>query len=436
MKHPIDPARALWLLVLTMVLQVGCQAKRPAAPLAAHPSIDYAAPLPEGQVALRKIGPAEYPDFAPALLGGDLAALKRSTEQSLSYLQRPSSRKAFPYLDITHERAVATLRAFAQLLEQGPFRGTSQELNRLISERFDIYMSVGAPSPVGAGFTGQVLFTGYFTPTYDASLTRGGPYQWPLYKRPADLVTDATGEHAFRAGSEGNLPYYTRQDIEAGGKLAGQELVWLTSRWNAYVVTVQGSGRLRLPDGQILEVGYAGTNGYPYTSPGSQMIKDGVIPRQGLSFENLRRYFEAHPAVMEKYLLMNQRTTFFTVTHGGPFGALNVPVTAFATIATDKAVYPAALPAMVHADTSYAGNDLAGRFMLDQDKGGAIRSAGRCDIYMGIGQSAEQMSGHELSPGRLYYLALKAELVAKYLSGNKLVAGPLPLSQGNRLLKI
>ena len=405
--------------LVALVFALGCQTKKPPAPQARK--IDYSQPLPEGQVALRKIAPSEYPDFSHALMTADLEALKRSADNSIGYLNRSSSKKAYPYLDIDHDRAIASVRAFRELLDHGPFQGTSQDLNRLIVERFEIYQSVGAPNPDGPGYTNEVLFTGYFTPTYDASLTRGGAYQWPLYKRPADLVTDDAGEHASRKTGEGLLPYYTRQDIEAGGKLAGQELVWLTSRWNAYVITVQGSARLRLPDGRIMEVGYAGTNGFPYTSPGAAMVKDGLMTREQLNFETMRRLFESRPDLMDKYLWMNQRTTFFTETRGGPFGSLNVPVTPLATIATDKTVYPPAMVAMVALpSSSTTGNDLSGRLMLDQDRGGAIRSSGRCDIYMGIGQGAEQTAGYQLQPGRLYYLAVRPELVGQFL-------GPTPI---------
>jgi len=400
------------------LLAGGCQPASAPSPVitAAPPKIDYAAPLPEGQVALRELTPAEYPDFAAGLMSVDASAMKRSIDNSLAYFARKGSQKAYPYLNITHDRAVATLRAFRALLDQSPFTGTSQDLNRLIAERFAVYASVGAPSPDGRGFTGEVLFTGYFTPTYDASLTRGGAYQWPIYRRPADLITDETGDHAARKTDAGQVPYFTRQQIESEHQLDGQELAWLATRWNAYVVTVQGSGRLRLADGRIMEVGYAGTNGYAYSSPGRAMVADGLISKDQLSFETMHQYFDANPTAMDKYLWQNQRTTFFTETRGGPFGAINVPVTPFATIATDKSVYPAGLLAFVDAPTSYAGRNLNGLFVLDQDRGGAIRSAGRCDIYMGIGDNAEQMSGHQLSPGRLYYFAIRPELMSQYLN--------------------
>jgi membrane-bound lytic murein transglycosylase A len=428
---PVVPAAGLLLASL-----FGCQAKRVAPPAPPPPqAIDFTQPLPEGQVALRKVSPSDYPDFSKALARLNPADLRRAVANSLSYLSRPSSAKRYPYLDIDHDRAVASLKAFDALLESNALSMPPEQFNQIIANQFEVYQSIGAPRPDGGGYTGKVLFTGYFTPTYDASLTRGGAYQWPIYKRPADLVSDESGDTANRKLADGTLaPYPPRQEIESG-LLAGQELAWVTTRWNAYVITVQGSARLRLPDGRIMEVGYAGNNGRPYASPGMQMVADGVLARPELSFEAMRRYFDAHPDAMDKYLWLNQRTVFFTDRPGGPFGSLNVPVTRFATIATDKAVYPPAMVAFLSvpipaaaleklpgsgtplASASSAGTAYDG-FLLDQDRGGAIRSAGRCDIYMGIGQSAEQMSGHQLDAGSLYYLAVKPQLVAKYLRGD------------------
>lgn len=403
-------------LTTFIALFVGCRS----VPVAEKP-IDYTAPLPEGALALRKIDPSQYPDFSAALTGMNIDDLRRSVDHSLEYFSRHGSERGYPYLDISHDRAAASLRAFRALLNQLP---PPAQFNAAIAQAFDVYQSIGAPSPDNTGYTNKVLFTGYFTPTYDASMTRGGPYQWPLYKRPADLITDVPGDRVGRRATDGSFaPYLTRQQIESGG-LAGQELVWLTSRWDAYVVTVQGSGRLRLPDGKIYEVGYAGTNGYDYTSPGAQMVADGVLTRDQLNFRTLKQYFDQHPEAMDKYLWLNQRTVFFTETPGGPFGALNVPVTKFASIATDKKVYPpgmvafASVPIPANAPAPGAPTAASTRqfdgFLLDQDRGGAIRSAGRADIYMGIGDQAEETSGYQLNAGALYYLAVKAELAGNY----------------------
>jgi membrane-bound lytic murein transglycosylase A len=149
------------------------------------------------------------------------------------------------------------------------------------------------------------------------------------------------------------------------------------------------------------------------------MVNDGVITKENLNLRTLSAYFAAHPDAEEKYLYLNNRTVFFTERPGGPFGALNVPVTTSATIATDKTldktvnmtVYPRAMPAFLSLDMPRTDNPAQNwhftGFMMDQDTGGAIRASGRCDIYMGIGPSAEQSAGHQLSEGELYYIAVK-----------------------------
>ena len=400
-------------LMLFFISLSGCKNQQPP-----PPTINFNQELPAGQMALRKISPGEYPDFSHQIR--DVAALRQSIQNSLAYLNVPSSRQFYPYLDITHQRAIATQQALLQLLES-PQALSGGGWNRAIADNFEVYKSVGAPSPVG-GYTGRVLFTGYFTPIYDASLTRRGPYQFPLYKRPADLVTDpANPELAQRKTTDGQLvPYYTRAEIEGPNHpLAGQELIWLKSRWETYVITVQGSARLRLMDGRLYEIGYAGLNGYPYTSPGRQMIADGLIRKDQLSNKTLSNYFQAHPQAMDHYLWLNQRYVFFTERTGGPFGALNVPVTPIASIATDKAVYPRAMPAflIVPVPINEQGQtQLFKGFMMDQDRGGAIRASGRCDIYMGIGEPAGKIAGHQLHEGELYYIALKPDRINQFIS--------------------
>lgn len=390
-------------LSLLLCLLPGCRKKKP--------PIAFDGELPPGQVALRKIKPEEYPDFARS--GWNLNLLPQAIDSSINWIEAPSSKGSFPYLDITHERAAATLYDFRNLIraaQNRPDAGTF--IDQEIRKRYDVYKSVGGMAPDGT-FSHRVLFTGYCTPIYEASLTRQGPFQWPLFKRPAGLVTDpATGETS--------QPWRSRQEIESGA-MAGQEFVWLKSRWEAYVITIQGSAVLRLPDGQMMEIGYAGHNGHEYTSPGLAMIQDGVIQKGQLRAASLGKVFESNPALMDKYLWLNRRTVFFTNRPGGPFGALNQPVTTSATIATDKTVdkvvnmtiYPRSMPAFLNvplqkSDRPEDAWQFQG-FMMDQDTGGAIRAAGRCDIYMGIGPEAERKAGSQLHEGELYYVAIKPE---------------------------
>jgi membrane-bound lytic murein transglycosylase A len=405
-----------WLGILVLCL-FACTPQKPQE--SARP-IDFRQPLPDGAVALRKIDPSQYPDFGAMQV--DPVRLSESIDGSLRYLSAPSSRAYFPYLDISHDRAVATLTRLRDICNQMIAMGRWDRtwFNQQICSNFEVYKSYGAPSPDGMGYTDRVLFTGYCTPIYDASLTPTPEFQWPLYKLPSDLVRDAmSGQVQGRRTPDGRIvPYFTRGQIETGHVLSGDELVWLRSRWEAYVVTIQGSARLRLVDtGQIKEIGFAGTNGYPYTSPGLQMISDGVITRDQLSLRGLSEFFSNHPEMMDRYLPIDQRYVFFTDRPGGPFGSLNVRVTPLATIATDKEskdIYPRSMPAFVTTSIpDPTDNQMRpfANFLLDQDTGGAIRASGRCDIYMGIGPEAQSMAGHELQEGQLYYLAIKPTLM-------------------------
>lgn len=379
---------------------------------------DFNYELEPGRMALEKIPLAEWPEFS--FEQTKAAELSKAAGYSVEYLEKRSSAAYFPYLDISHDRALASCVAFKTLLDQqaqSPM-GTAA-LNAKLRDEFECYRSIGGWDPEKEDFSRTVLFTGYFTPIYDASLTPTAEYKYPLYKRPADLMTDPEGITASRKTPDGQFVlYYTREEIEKGNLLSGNELVYLKSRWQAYVISIQGSARLRLPDGRIYEVGYAGNNGFPYDSPGKKLLAEGKITKEELSLKGLQTYFDSHPEMMDQYLSINRRFVFFKERPGGPFGKLNTPVTAFGTVATDKSVYPRGMPSFVMTTipTQSGGTSMYNSWLMDQDAGGAIRASGRADIYMGIGPEAEAISGRQLNEGKFYYIAVKPELVEKYLA--------------------
>lgn len=263
----------------------------------------------------------------------------------------------------------------------------------------------------GCDEKGTVLFTGYYRPIFDASMTRTDEFQYPLYRKPKDLQQDPV---TFKYSRQGGGPYYTRSEVDRGA-LEGQnlELCWLRNRFEAYIVTIQGSGKLRLPDGRFLEIGYAGDNGYEYKSIGQDLVARGVIQPEQLSLQGLIDFYKANPQELDTGIQLNQRFVFFTERPGGPYGSLNVPVTPFCSIATDKEVYPRACVAFM--ETMLPARDPSGQisqyqysgFALDQDTGGAIRAAGRCDVFMGTGPAVGELAGRTFSEGKLYYIFLK-----------------------------
>lgn len=361
---------------------------------------DYGRPLAPGQMALRKIGPDRYPDFSRAFY--DRSALLASLDNSLAYMQKPSSRRYFPYLDVSHDRAVASLRRMREILESTT---SPQELDAAIKREFEVYQSVGCDDQ------GTVFFTGYYCPIFEGRKHYDRTFRFPLYRRPTDLVVDSEGMTQGRRTPDGTIvPYYTRREIEEGGVLSGTEIAFLKDPFEAYVATVQGSTKLRLEDGSLYELGYAGNNGHQYESVAKRMVADGALKRSEISLQAMLRYFAQHPRDVWKYTWQNPRYVFFQERAGGPYGSLNVPVTPYYSLATDKTVFPRACMAFFTSELPdpqsreirpYAS------FALDQDTGGAIRAAGRSDIYIGIGAGAEAVAGRIGAEGRLYYVFLK-----------------------------
>ena len=366
---------------------------------------DYYRPLPPGAPALRRVtDPARIPDFSAGFSSGR-EGLLAALEKSIRYFSYPSSKKYFPIQDITHERAAASLAVFRDLLLSAQ---SGREFHDRIVARFDVYESVGCDG------MGTVLFTGYYTPIFGASVMPTSEYRWPLYRQPPDLVKDEEGECLGRRLPDGGVvPYYSRAEIE-GGALKGHEIVYLKDRFEAYICTVQGSAWLRLPDGGWFRAGYQANNGRPYTSIGQLLVSQGRLPKEQLSLAGLIRFFAGHADLMEKYLPRNERYVFFSRTDREPTGSLGLAVTPYRTVATDKSIFPRGCLAFV--STSVPASDVTSgaftqrpfrQFVLDQDTGGAIRAAGRADIYLGIGEHAGRIAGWTFSEGRLFYLLLK-----------------------------
>ena len=386
-----------------MLLITACARVRIPEPEVAPPK-DYYHQLPAGAAALRKItDPSRIPDFKQAF-NQDRETLLYALENSLRYLGYPSSRNYYPVQGIKHERALASLIYFRSLLFEAQ---SANEFHERILASFDVYESVGCDNK------GTVLFTGYYTPIFAASLIRTDQFKYPIHRLPPDLVKHAEGTTLGRRVSDGAyVPYYSRGEVMSGA-LRGNELAYLADPFEAYICTVQGSAQLRLPDGTLFKIGYAGNNGKEYTSVGNLLIAAGLLAREQLSLAGLMDFFKQHPQRLSEYLPRNERYVFFQETDAEPTGSLNAPVTPYCSLATDKSLFPRAC--LTFVDTRIPSPEEFDiirqrpfrQFLLDQDTGGAIRAPGRADIYLGIGDRAGRIAGWTLSEGRLYYLFLK-----------------------------
>jgi len=369
---------------------------------------DYSRALPPGWPALLPLEPGEpRPAFAEEWYARDeiLPALDRSIE----WTRRTHARQFFPIEGVSHERALRSLERFREVLlaSEGP-----ADFEQHLEREFTVYKSAGWD-----GRGGGVLFTGYFTPILEGSRTADARHRWPLYALPPDLVKGPQGEILGRRLSDGTLePYPTRRAIEAGSLLAGQdlELVWLADPLDAFIAHVNGSAFVRLSDGSMLRLGYSGKNGQEYTSLGQELVKDGKLAKDALSLPAIRAWAAEHPEELDEYLQRNDSYVFFTPIEGNPRGSLNVEVAAGRSLATDKTIFPRG--ALTFVDTRLgpgSGQDAVyRRFLLDQDTGGAIRTAGRADIYLGVGDEAGRLAGRTRSEGQLYYLFLSEQALA------------------------
>ena len=281
----------------------------------------------------------------------------------------------------------------------------------MVRAEFDAYQSAGWD-----GRGGGVLFTGYCTPVLDGSLEPTAIYRYPLYALPPDLVKSEDGTILGRNTKNGIEPYPTRKEIETSGMLdeQGLELVWVRDPLDAFIAHVNGSAFIRLsgPQGsRELRFGYAGKNGREYTSMGGELVKDGLISKEALSLGTLRAWAVQNPALVHEYMHRNNSYVFFAPIEGSPRGSLNLEVRAYRTLATDKSLFPRGGLVVVDTVLPMPGGGYMPfeQVMLDQDTGGAIRTAGRADIYLGDGYEAERLAGTTRSEGQMYYLFLKQD---------------------------
>lgn len=238
------------------------------------------------------------------------------------------------------------------------------------------------------------LFTGYYEPEQTGSRERGEPYRYPIYARPDDL------NHA-------------RREIDQDGVLAdrGLELAWLTDPVDVFFLQVQGSGRIRLPDGSMMRVGFGGKNGRPYTSIGKLLVARGVLGPDQVSADAIRDWVHANGEAGRALLLENESYVFFREVseipaHQGPLGTMNRSITAGRSIAIDPAFVPLGAPVWIEKD----GDLPMQRLMIAQDTGGAIKGAQRADIFFGTGPDAGLQAGRIKDGGRMVVL-LPAQLV-------------------------
>lgn len=337
------------------------------------------------------------------------------------------------WLDDDHAAALAAFRrscaeiaaegrAFRRPVKFGGERSEWLEICRAAAEASDprrffathfMALSVRDPGrPEG-------LFTGYYEPEARGSRTPSPEFPVPIYRKPPELVAFGEADEKALGLKYGRLvdgkpaAYFTRKEIEQGA-LAGRELeiAWLAHWADAFFIHIQGSGRVRLPDGSLMRLAYAGKTGQPYTGIGARLVERGAFSHGDMSMQSTRAWMAAHPQEARKLMWENKSFIFFREVEVndpalGPPGAQQVLLTPRRSLAVDRSLWMFGTPIWLDtmAPSGPAGAMQPFRhLMIAQDTGTAIKGHVRGDLFWGAGESAAFTAGHMKSPGRMIVL--------------------------------
>ncbi|WP_319825184.1 murein transglycosylase A [Thalassovita sp.] len=239
----------------------------------------------------------------------------------------------------------------------------------------------------------DALFTGYFEPELDGALHSDERFRFPVYRLPAEARDDSV--------------WLPRREIETTDVMTGRglEIAWVDDPVELFFLQVQGSGRIKLPDGRFIRVGYAGANGHPYRSIGIELIRRGVYSPHQVSAQVIKNWVRRNPEDGLELLRHNPSYVFFRTVnqvpaHLGPLGAMNRSVTEMRTLAVDPDFVPLGAPVWLEKQ----GEKPLNRLMVAQDTGSAIKGAQRADIFFGTGDKAGREAGKLKDPGRMMVL--------------------------------
>jgi membrane-bound lytic murein transglycosylase A len=372
-------------------------------------------PAPDRDAVMERISGRSSPEFRDDMT---YDGLEHGLQKSLSYLQKiPIDRQfVFGKDHYTTGHMIRSLQYFMNFVQSRP---PADELEHFIRSNYIVYRSVGRNGK------GEVLYTGYYEPHLKGRLSRGEDYRFPIYARPQDLVSidlslfneKYAGEKIVaRYTDQKVLPYYDRKEIDSDGALKGntEVLAWVEDPVDVFFLQIQGSGKIYLDDGNVLNVHYHTSNGRPYRSIGKLLIDKEKITVDEMSMQKIREYLNNHPDEIEEVFNYNPSYVFFKIEPDGPLGNINVKLTPGRSIALDRRIFPKAALCFIEAEMPVV--DGAGqiqgwrrltRFAMNQDTGGAIRGPGRADIFWGSGPYAEIAAGHLKHTGKLYFLVLK-----------------------------
>lgn len=259
------------------------------------------------------------------------------------------------------------------------------------------------------------LITGYYEPLLYGSLKKTSRYKYPLYKTPKDMyIVDFTSiypdlkTYKLRGKLVGNkvLPYDSRQEIESNPSKELEPIVYVDNKVDVFLLHVQGSGKVLLDTGELINVGYAEQNGRKFKGIGMYMLNKGYITKDELSAQGMKKYLDKNPSKADEVLNQNESYVFFQKSNQGATGSLGSPLTAKRNIAVDRSVIPLGMPVFLNT-TNPIDKKPINQLMVAADVGGAIKGKIRADFFWGFGDNAFEYAGRMKEKGKMYVLMPK-----------------------------
>lgn len=260
------------------------------------------------------------------------------------------------------------------------------------------------------------LVTGYYEPIIRGDRVRTDLARFPVYGVPEDLVTvDLASLYPelkhmrLRGRVVGNrlVPYFSRGEIaDENSAFSGTPIAWAEDQVELFYLHIQGSGRVELPTGEQIRIGYAEQNGHPFRSVARILIQRGELAAHEASMSGVSRWGRKNPEKLAALLNENPSFIFFRRlpdSPSGPLGALGVPLTERRSIAVDPRFIPLGAPVFLSTACPMSDEPL-NRLVMAQDTGGAIRGAVRVDFFWGLGDEAGAFASRTKHPGRKWVL--------------------------------
>ncbi len=394
------------ILILPLFAITACQAPSPLVDVKPHR-------------ALYLLPPDNLPVFTDDL---DRSSLIECCRRQIAFLQKQPADKAISFgtKTYTNKWLRHSLESFLEKLLQKP---SEEELRAYIVDNYLIYQA-GGRQDQGQG---QMLVTGYYEPLFQASLQREGSFQSPIHSLPASLISLPQANGDIKVGrytAEGSfVDYWSRREIELDPSLLHRyQMAFLKDPFDAFLLHVQGSGKLQFPDKTIRSIRFAGSNGLPYKSIGKLLVDEGAMTLPEVTVPAIRGYLLQHPDQQQRILRHNPRYIFFKWgDDSGPKGSSGEILTPGRSIAIDSTALPGGSLGYLQTrvplrdkDDQIVGWKALSRFVFPQDSGAAIKGSGRVDIFFGGGQDAEFAANHMKEDGTLYFLVKKNLIFSAY----------------------